>query len=52
MFGENAFQMVDDSTGRSVGKLPDNWKLAVLVGYQEVLVSLNSNKSELSIYHW
>ena len=34
MLSEDIFPVVDDGTGRSVGKLPDNWKLAVFVGYQ------------------
>lgn len=39
MFSEDAFQVVDDGTGGSAGELPNDWKLAELVKYQEVLVS-------------
>ena len=39
MFCEDAFQVVDDGTGSSAGELPNDWKLAVFVRYQEVLVS-------------
>ena len=44
MLSEDAFQSIDDGTGRSVSKLPDHWKLAAFVGYQEVLVSSQLNQ--------
>ena len=39
MFSKDAFLVVDDGTGGSADELPNNWKLAELFKYQEVLVS-------------
>ena len=39
MLSEDAFHVVDYGTGGNAGELPNDWKLAVLVRYQEVLVS-------------